>query len=84
VLGQAGHCVMTSDNLPDAVMLLRATRPKLIVIGADLRAAQNTPAADVFNSIAKGYPVIELPPDFSHRDAGEAARLLVEQVRGAL
>ena len=84
VLGQAGHGVMTSDNLPDAVMLLRATRPKLIVIDADLRTAQNTPAADVFNGIAKGYPVIELPLDFSHRDAGEAARLLVEQVRSAL
>ena len=32
VLRQAGHGVMTSDNLPDALMLVRATRPKLIVM----------------------------------------------------
>jgi hypothetical protein len=38
VLRQAGHGVMTSDNLPDALMLVRATRPKLIVMSADFRS----------------------------------------------
>ena len=83
VLRQAGHGVMTSDNLPDALMLVRATRPKVIVMSADLRAARDTPLADAFGDIASKLPVIELPPDFSHRDAGAAARRLLDQVREA-
>ena len=83
VLRQAGHGVMTSDNLPDALMLVRATRPKVIVMSADLRAARETPLADAFSDIASKLPVIELPPDFSHRDAGVAARRLLDQVRAA-
>jgi anti-sigma B factor antagonist len=82
VLRQAGHGVMTSDNLPDALMLLRATRPRLIVMSAELRDA-NSPAANAFREMATKLPVIELPPDFSHRDAGAAARRLLEQVREA-
>lgn len=83
VLRQAGHGVMTSDNLPDALMLLRATRPRLIVMSAELRDARNSPAAGAFREIAANVPVIELPPDFSHRDAGAAARRLLEQVSEA-
>lgn len=83
VLRQAGHGVMTSDNLPDALMLLRATRPRLIVMSADLHALQNTPAADAFRD-ATNCPVIELTADFSQRDAGDAAERLLEQVREAL
>jgi len=83
VLRQAGHGVMTSDNVPDALMLLRATHPKLIVVSADLRAAGNTHAIGVFRDVAK-CPVIELPSDFSHRDAGVAASRLLEQIRDAM
>jgi len=74
---------MTSDNVPDALMLLRATHPKLIVVSADLRAAGNTHAIGVFRDVAK-CPVIELPSDFSHRDAGVAASRLLEQIRDAM
>jgi anti-anti-sigma factor len=83
VLRQAGHGVMTSDNLPDASMLLRATRPKLIVMSAELLAAHNGPA-DTFKEIAGAVPMVELPADFSHRDAGVAASRLLEQVRAAI
>jgi hypothetical protein len=74
---------MTSDNLPDASMLLRATRPKLIVMSADMLAAHNGPA-DTFKEIAGKVPIVELPADFSHRDAGVAASRLLEQVRAAI
>jgi anti-sigma B factor antagonist len=80
VLRQEGHGVMTSDNLPDALMLLRATRPKIVVMSAALRW-QNSAAAEAFREIAAKLPVIELPSDFSHRDAGLAAHRLLDQVR---
>ena len=84
VLRQAGFGVMSADNLPDALMLLRAARPKAVVVDAQLRAARATSAAESFNSLADTHAVVELPSDFSHRDAGEAATRLLERVRSAI
>src|SRR5205085_3526345 len=49
LLGQAGYRVVTTNNLADGLTLLTATRPKLVVIGATLRATRDTLAADAFN-----------------------------------
>jgi anti-anti-sigma factor len=81
ILRQAGHGVLSSDNLPDALMLLRAARPRAVVIDAELRTAR---AAEPFNTLADARAVIELPGDFSHRDAGEAGARLLDQVRAAI
>jgi anti-sigma B factor antagonist len=81
LLRQAGYGVMTSANLPDALVLLRATQPRLVVIAADLRSM---PAADTFNEIADMSPVVELSADFSLRDAGEAGRRLLDRVSRVL
>jgi anti-sigma B factor antagonist len=84
LLKQAGYGVLTSDNLPDALLLLKATPPKVVVIGAELRAARDTWTADTFNSLASTLSVIELPADFSIRDAGEAGHRLLDRVRSGL
>ena len=84
VLRQAGFGVMSADNVPDALMLLRAARPKTVVVDAKLRATRATSAAESFNSLADTHAVVELPSDFSHRDAGEAATRLLERVRAAV
>lgn len=81
LLGQAGYGVITVGNLPDALTLLKATRPKVVVIGAELRAARGTWAADSFNSLADALSVVELSAGFSSHDAGEAGGRLLEQVR---
>jgi anti-sigma B factor antagonist len=81
VLAQAGYGVMTAGNLSDALILLQATRPKAVIIGADLRASRSTQTGERFNQLADGLPVVDLPGEFSHADAGEAGRRLVEQVR---
>ena len=81
ILRQAGFGVLSSDNLPDGLMLLRAARPKAVVIAADLRAARGTTTAASFNMLADEHAVIELPADFSHRDAGEAGAQLLDRVR---
>jgi anti-sigma B factor antagonist len=84
VLRQAGFGVLSSDNLPDALMLLRAARPKVVVIDADLRAAHATGTAEAFNTLADTRTVVELPADFSHRDAGEAAARLLDRIRSVV
>src|SRR5688572_22574191 len=39
LLRSDGHRAMTASNLPDALILLKATRPRVVVIGASARAA---------------------------------------------
>ena len=84
VLKQSDFGVLTSTNLPDALMLLKATPPKVIVIGALLRGAHGTWTADQFHSLTSAIPVVELPADFSCHDAGEAGRRLLTAVRQAI
>jgi anti-sigma B factor antagonist len=83
VLKQADFGVLTATNLPDALMLLKATPPKVVVIGAALRAAHGTWASDTFHSLSSKLPVVELPADFSSHDAGDAGKRLLGDVRKA-
>ena len=84
VLRQAGYVVVSTTNLPDALTLLTATRPKVVVVGAALRALRDTQAAERFNTLADSLNVIELPAGFSGRDAGDAGHDLLGQVRAVL
>jgi len=83
LLAQEGHSVLTAGNLADGLILLQAVRPKVVVIGADLRASNHTRVAERFNALADRHVVVELPAGFSSDDAGEAGRRLIEQVRAA-
>ena len=84
LLKEAGHRVITAANLPDALILLTATQPKVVVIGAELRAVTGIRAADEFRRFAEARTVIELPEQFSSRDAGEAGRQLLDEVAASL
>ena len=81
LLGHAGYGVMTVSNLSDALTLLKAMRPRVVVIGADLCLTGGIRAADSFKSIDATLSTIELPADFSGHDAGEAAERLLHQIR---
>ena len=78
LLKNAGYRALTAANLPDALILLKATRPKVVVIGADLRAARDTRAAQEFNRAADAIQVVELPTGFSGHDAADAAKHVLE------
>ena len=84
ILKQAGYAVLTTVNLADALTLLRATAPKLVIIGTDLRGVTDTHSAETFNKLIDSLPVIELPRNFSSNEAGEAGRQLLDNVRGTL
>jgi hypothetical protein len=81
VLAQAGYEVVATSNLHDALILLQATRPKAVVISADLRALTKTDASEAFNSLVNADTVIELPADFWRGDAGAAGGHLIDQVK---
>jgi anti-sigma B factor antagonist len=81
VLKKAGYRTLTASNLPDALILLKATRPKTVVIGAELRAATGSHVADEFHRITATRPTVELPAGFSGQDAGDAAQLVLQALR---
>jgi anti-anti-sigma factor len=82
-LRQSGYGVLTASNLADAFALLRASTPRAVVVGAGLRESRDTWTATSFNELANAIAVIELPADFSGRDAAEAGALL-ERIREAI
>lgn len=84
LLRRAGYGVLTTSNLADALTLLRATRPKLVVVGAQLPGVNQAHAPETFRQVAGPHAVLELPADLATRDPGEAGRELVDQVRRAL
>jgi len=80
LLKEAGYRTLTAANLPDALILLKATRPKMVVIGAELRTA-GTQAFEEFKNVASAGTVVELPAGFSRQDAGEAAQQVLQALR---
>jgi len=84
LLKEAGYRPVTAANLPDALILLKATRPRAVVISAELRAMRGTRAADEFTKLTGSGDVVELPPEFSARDAADAATQVLDAVRRSL
>jgi anti-sigma B factor antagonist len=79
LLGRAGYNVLTNNNLRDALILLRATRPGLTILGPNLKAAPGTEQA--FKAACAACPVVELGEEFSTLEASQAASDLLEKIR---
>jgi len=84
LLKEAGHRVVTADNLYDGAILLKAMRPTAVVVGAALYAMHGTPSADEFHRQLPEGRVVVLPATFSSHDAGEAAGTLLRDIRAIL
>lgn len=79
VLGRAGYDVTSSNHVPDALILLRATQPAVVLLGPNLRAATGT--RESFQRECAKVPVIELGEEFSTLHAGEAATDLLKKMQ---
>jgi CheY-like chemotaxis protein len=82
MLQRAGYQVHTSNNLRDSLILMRATRFGLLLLGPELKAATATQQA--FHEAKASVPVVELGSEFSTLDAGEAASGLLEKIAACL
>lgn len=84
VLRQAGVSVMTTNNLPDAVTLLKAVAPRVVLVTQGMRTAGSAGTVETFNRLVGPLAVIELPGDFARHDPGETGPQLVDRVRGLI
>jgi anti-sigma B factor antagonist len=84
LLRQAGLSVMTTDNLADAVTLLKAAPPKVVLVGRDVRGAGSAGTVETFNRLVEALAVVELPQDFARQDPSETGPQLVDRVRACV
>ena len=77
LLRQAGYGVTTTTNLADARILIRATRPKVLLAGSAMCSL-------LASEVSGRCRVVELPADFSTADAGNAARQVLDQIGAAI
>ena len=82
LLRNAGYNVLTNSNLHDALILIHATRPKLLVLGPSLTGSPGTMHA--FRTASTALPIVELGAHFSTLDAGQAASDLLRDVQARL
>jgi anti-anti-sigma factor len=82
LLRNAGYDVHTSSRVGDALILMRVTRFDLVLVGPDIGAASG--ARQAFNSACASLPLIELGPEFSTAEAGEACAALLAKIEARL
>ncbi|MGA2745339.1 MAG: anti-sigma factor antagonist [Candidatus Sulfotelmatobacter sp.] len=82
LLHRAGYDVHTSNNLRDALILMRVSRFDLVLLGADIPASPVVEKS--FREASAKIPLIELGTDFSTLEAGEAASALMEKIAAQL
>jgi anti-sigma B factor antagonist len=82
LLRRAGYNVLTSNSMRDGLILMRAARPGLLIVGSSLAASPGI--HESFHAVAATLPVIELGEGFFTADAGEAGTDLLERIRARL
>jgi CheY-like chemotaxis protein len=80
VLREAGYSVMPCGNVSDAAVLIKTSRPRVLVIGASARARLDAVRAGVARD-ADAVAILELPESFATRDPVESSRELVSRIR---
>ncbi len=81
VLREAGYRAMPCGNVADAAVLLKVSRPRVIVIGASARARLDSVRMSGSYDPGNAVAILELPDTFSSRDPVESSRELVSRLR---
>ena len=80
-LRQAGYRVTTTASLSEAVMLLQASSPKVVIVATAFRTSRDTKTAETFNALLGDRVVIDLPDAFASDDADAAGAKLFAEVQ---
>ena len=81
VLRRAGYKALITGNINDAQILMKATKPRVVVLGATIAAAHGGSAKDALRALEPSATVLVLDDDFASQDPGEAAGKLLDQLR---
>jgi anti-sigma B factor antagonist len=81
VLCSAGYNALTTSNIDDAKILLKATKAKLAVVSARMQSVYGKPTRQALLEIDPAVSFILLDENFAAQDPAEAAGKLLRQVR---
>jgi CheY-like chemotaxis protein len=84
LLRHDGYSVLTTRMLHDAQILLRATRPSLIILGPRVLYIGEYKTKELLGQIAPTIPIFVLEEDFATRDPGDAGARLLKEVHHLL
>ena len=76
----AGYDPMTTANIDDAKILLKATKAKHVVVSANLQTVYGRPTRKVLEEIDPMVSMVVLDEDFATKDPGEAAEQLLNSI----
>jgi anti-sigma B factor antagonist len=77
---QAGYRATTTDDVAQALMMLQAARPKVVIVGAAVRTARAPGATAQLNRLLDERAFIELPETFSADNPDAAGAALFAEV----
>ena len=80
LLREAGYRATTAANLYDAHILIGVIKPRVLVVGAAIRALGGTETAEAFRKQADQLGAIDLEAGFAGEDAGEAGQRLLARI----
>jgi len=83
LLHNAGYNPLTTSNIDDAKILLKATKAKLAVVSARMQSVYGRPTRQALQEIDPSVALLVLDEDFATKDPGEAAEKLLNGVRDA-
>jgi anti-sigma B factor antagonist len=84
VLCSAGYNALTTANIDDARILLKATKARLVVIPARMETLHGKPTRKMLEEIDPTVAVLVLDDNFATQDPGEAAEKLLSGVSARL
>lgn len=80
ILCNAGYNALTTSNIDDAKILLKATKAKLALVSARLQSVYGKSTRQALQEIDPAISMIVLDEDFASQDPGEAAEKLLGSV----
>jgi anti-anti-sigma factor len=83
VLCRAGYNVLPTTNLEDAAILLKMTKARLVILGANMRSVRGKPARKILSEIDPTVSLLILDEHFSEQDPADAATKLLESIHTA-
>jgi anti-sigma B factor antagonist len=81
VLCRAGYKAVTTGNVHDAQILLKATKAQFVVLGANMQSVHGASTKKAMEQIDPAVSLVVLDEGFGAQDPGEAATKLLETIR---
>jgi anti-sigma B factor antagonist len=80
VLFGAGYNAMSTANIDDAKILLKATKAKMVVLSSHMQTIYGRPTRKVLEEIDPAISMFVLDENFGTQDPGEAAQTLLTSI----